>query len=339
MKNGTHDFKRVLVTGGAGFIGVEMVRQLHARGLSVVVFDLWPQVERARKFIPAGVETVHGSVLDRTALRDAIQGCDAVIHLAAVLGVAKTERNKLHTIEVNVNGTQNVVEIAATHGVKKLTFASSSEVYGEPIESPVKESTPTQGKTVYAVTKMMGEELCKAFNQRYPEFRYTIVRYFNTYGPLQVAEFVLTRFIRAAMVGEAPFINGDGTQLRSYCYCEDSCRGTIDATFSKAADGEVLNLGNSNQRFTLEEAARLVLRVTGREGQIEPVYDRKFERGDRLVSREIFHRICDTTKAQSLIGYEARIPLEEGVRRIVARGEPPETWTPERSVVEHSDSD
>jgi UDP-glucose 4-epimerase len=337
MTNATHDFKRVLVTGGAGFIGVEMVRQLHARGKEVVVFDLWPQLERARKFLPPGVETFHGSVLDRTALRDAIDGCDAVIHLAAVLGVAKTERFKLHTIEVNVNGTQNVVEIAATHGVKKLTFASSSEVYGEPSESPVKETTPTQGKTVYAVTKMMGEEVCKAFNQRYPHFRYTIVRYFNTYGPLQVAEFVLTRFIRAAMVGEAPLINGDGTQLRSYCYCEDSCRGTIDATFAQAADGQVLNLGNSTQRFTLEEAARIVLRVTGREGQLEPVFDRQFARGDRLQTREIFTRICDTSKAAAMIGYEARISLEDGVRRIVALGEPPETWTPLRSVVEHSD--
>ena len=336
MSNATHDFKRVLVTGGAGFIGVEMVRQLHARGVNVVVFDLYPQVERARRMFPAGVETFYGSVLDRTALRDAIAGCDAVIHLAAVLGVANTERNKLHTIEVNVNGTQNVIETAATHGVKKLTFASSSEVYGEPIESPVKETTPTQGKTVYAVTKMMGEELCKAFNQRYPEFRYTIVRYFNTYGPLQVAEFVLTRFIRAAMLGEPPFINGDGTQLRSYCYCEDSCRGTIDATFAKVTDGEVLNLGNSGQKFTLEEVARLVLRVTGREGQLEPTFDRTFSRGDRKESREIFLRICDTSKARDMIGYEARISLEEGIRRIIALGEPPATWTASRSVVQHN---
>jgi len=328
-----HDYRRVLVTGGAGFIGIEMVRQLHAKGLRVVVYDLDRQIERARPYLPAGVDLVFGSVLDRAALREAVDGCDAIIHLAAVLGVAKTEANRLHTLEVNVNGTQNVLDAARSHRVKKVTFASSSEVYGEPFETPVTEQTPTQGKTVYAVSKMMGEELCKAYSQRFPELSCTIVRFFNTYGPYQVAEFVLTRFIRSAMQGQSPFINGDGLQTRGYCYVEDSCRGTIDATFSKECDGRVLNIGNSDERHTLQDLARLVIRITGQEGKLEPVFDASFQRGDRTRDREIFQRLCDTSLAKSLIGFQAKISVEEGIRRIVAAGLPTATWTEPRNFV------
>ena len=162
---------------------------------------------------------------------------------------------------------------------------------------------------------------------------FTIVRFFNAYGPYQVAEFVLTRFIRSAMQGESPLINGDGTQTRSYCYVEDSCRGTIDATFSRACDGRVLNIGNSAEPMTLRALARLVLQLTGHEGMLEPRFDPGFSHGDRAREREIFQRLCDTSLAKSLIGFEARISVEEGIRRIIAQGLPPATWTAPRNVV------
>ncbi len=324
--NNLHDFKRILVTGGAGFIGIEMVKQLRALGLEVVVLDLDRQVERCKDHLAKGVDIVKGSILDRGALREAMNGVDAVIHLAAVLGVQNSEQNKLYTIEVNVNGTQNVFECALAHGVKKVTFASSSEVYGEPFETPVKETTPTQGKTVYAVTKMMGEELAKAYHQKYPHLAYTITRYFNTYGPYQVGQFVLTRFIRAAMLGESPIINGDGSQIRSYCFVEDGCRGTIQSTLRKSADGQVYNIGNSSQPWTLLEVAKLVIKLAGKEGQIEPIVDKAFAKGDRNREREIFKRFCDTSKAEKELGLEAKISLEEGIQRIMDVQIPPEDW-------------
>jgi len=321
-----HLFKRFLVTGGAGFIGAEMVRQLVSLGKDVVVLDLDRQVERMQDELPKGIDVVRGSVLDKSAVREAMSGVDAVIHLAAVLGVKNSEQNKLYTLDVNVNGTQNVIETAIAHRVQKLTFASSSEVYGEPFETPVKETTPTQGKTVYAVSKLMGEELVKAYHQKYPQLAYTITRYFNTYGPHQVGQFVLTKFIRAAMLDEAMLINGDGSQQRSYCYVEDACRGTIAATMRTCADGEVFNIGNSKQPWTLLDVAKLVIKLAGKEGKVEPVLDYEFARGDRERSREIFRRFCNTAKAKELLDFEPTIPLEEGVARIIASGAPIADW-------------
>jgi nucleoside-diphosphate-sugar epimerase len=141
-----------------------------------------------------------------------------------------------------------------------------------------------------------------------------------------VGQFVLTKFIRAAMLGERPVINGDGSQVRSYCYVEDACRGTIAATLRRRADGEVFNIGNSMQPWTLLEVARLVIRLAGKQGQIEPILDSNFERGDRLRSREIFNRFCDTTKAREWLGFQPTIPLEEGVQRIISVGVPPQSW-------------
>lgn len=332
MSSERYNFRRVLVTGGAGFIGQEMVRQLHQLGKEVVVFDrAWP-IEQARGRFPEGVEVVSGSVLDLTDLRSAMEGCDAVIHLAAVLGVQRTEEQKLYTIEVNVNGTQNVLAIAHAHGVKKVLLSSSSEVYGEPFETPIRETTPTQGKSVYGVTKLVGEELCKAYNQRYPDLNYTIVRYFNVYGPSQVSEFVLTKFVRAVMEDKSPTIIGDGSQVRAFCFVEDCCRGTLEALEQKVADGDVFNIGNPAEPVTLTELAERVIRVMGKEGVIRPEYDRSFESGNRTKEREIFQRTVDISKAKMILGYEPQIPLDEGIKRLVDAGMPPPSWKSSKEV-------
>ena len=118
--------------------------------------------------------------------------CDGVIHLAAYLGVRRTETNMLRCIEININGTKNVLDCAIQQKIKKSS-SPSSEVYGEPLENPITEESITQGKTVYAVTKLSGEELCKAYSQRYPDISFTILRYFNTYGPHQIAQFVVSK--------------------------------------------------------------------------------------------------------------------------------------------------
>ena len=122
--------RKVLVTGGAGCIGMHVCAELSKRGIVPRLFDLGEQIARVSADIPTGVEVFYGSVLDRTSVRDAVKGCDAVIHLAAYLGVRRTEQNRLRCFDINVNGTNHVLESAAEHGVKRLVFASSSEVYG-----------------------------------------------------------------------------------------------------------------------------------------------------------------------------------------------------------------
>ena len=285
-----------------------------------MLFDLRGQIARVESSIDPKIDIYYGSILDCSSLRDALAGCDAVVHLAAYLGVRRTETNKLRCLEINVNGTQNVLDIAIQHRVKKIIFASSSEVYGEPLENPVTEKTRTHGKTVYAVTKMTGEELCQAYAQRYPEFNYTIMRFFNTYGPFQIAQFVIPKFIRNCLEGKPPVVYGDGKQVRSYCYSQDSARGLLDALFNPKADGEVFNIGNSGDPLTLLELAQMIIRLCGKEDKLEPKIQNQFANTDRTKEREIFERFCDTTKAREILGFEPRISTEEGVKQVI------ETW-------------
>ena len=315
-----YSFKSVLVTGGAGCIGVQVCLELIRRGIEVHLFDLHEQLTYVDTLVPPNTKIHYGSILDLSSLRDAMADCDAVIHLAAYLGVRRTETNRLRCIEININGTKNVLDCAVQHNIEKMVFASSSEVYGEPIENPVEETTPTQGKTVYAVSKMAGEELCLAYAQRYPELKFSILRYFNTYGPFQIAQFVIPKFIRNCMEGKPPVIYGSGEQKRSYCYSSDTAWATVETLFSEKADGETLNIGNSDNPVSLSELADLVLDVCGKKSIMEPIYQERFSNTDRSRDREIFERFCSTSKAKELLGFQPRINLLEGIRKVVEHG-------------------
>ena len=301
-------------------IGMQVCANLYHRGLEVRLFDLHEQIERVRDYINPEISLYYGSVLDQTSLRDGMQGCDAVIHLAAYLGVRRTETNRLRCMEINVNGTQNVLECAIQDGLRQITFASSSEVYGEPLENPVVETTMTQGKTVYAISKLAGEELVKAYSARYPELKYTILRFFNTFGPYQVAQFVIPKFIRSAMANKEPVIYGAGKQLRSYCYSGDSGWAAAEATLNPKSQNEVFNIGNSQNIVSLIQLAELVIRLCGKEPVLKPIIRQAFEKTDRTSDREIYERYCDNTKAQMLLNFQPQTSLEEGLIKVIERG-------------------
>lgn len=323
MKN---SIKKVLVTGGAGCIGMQVCNELIRRKISVCLFDLPEQIQTVKSHLPSKVGIYYGSILDCSSLRDAMVGCDAVIHLAAYLGVRRTETNRLRCIEININGTQNVLDCAIQQRLKKIVFASSSEVYGEPFENPVKETTPTQGKTVYAVSKLAGEELCKAYNQKYPELSYTILRYFNTYGPFQIAQFVIPKFVRNAMENKAPVVYGDGRQKRSYCYSSDTAWATVEALTLDTVNGQTINVGNSSAPMSLMELAKLVVKVCGKEGKLKPKLQKEFSNTDRTEEREIFVRFCDTTKAGKLLNFVPKISVKEGIRKMASQGTIAPKW-------------
>jgi UDP-glucose 4-epimerase len=317
--------KKVLVTGGAGLIGLEVCRQLFDAGHEVRLFDLGEQVKRVADVIPKKVKIFYGSIMDLASLRDALDGVDTVIHLAAMLGVQRTEQDKLRCIEINVDGTKNVLDCAVQHRVKKILFASSSEVYGEPIKNPISEDSITQGKTVYAVTKMAGEELCKAYAQRYP-LDYSIVRFFNCYGPYQTAQFVISKFIHRVTNNLPPIIYGNGKQLRSYTYVADTARATIMAALKDKANGQVLNIGNGKNKISLNDLADMVIRIAGKEGRIKPEYRANFHNSDRKAEREIFERYCDASKLKKVLNFECKISLEEGIKRVMTSGKIFDRW-------------
>ena len=316
----------VLVTGGGGCIGLEVCAELNRRGAKVRLFDLPEQVLRVRNAITQGVEIFFGSVLDSSSLRDAMDGCDAVIHLAAMLGVRRTELNKLRCLEINVDGSKRVLECAIQHRIRKIVFASSSEVYGEPIHNPVDENAPTFGKSVYAVSKLMGEELCKAYAQRYPGFSYTILRYFNTYGLYQTAQFVIPKFVANVLKRKPPVIYGDGTQRRSYCFASDVAWATVEALVRKEANGQVLNIGSGARAIDLWDLARLVIALSGDYGEILPIQQPDFTFTDRPADREVAARICDATKAREMLGFTPHVSLEEGIQQLIRSGAIFERW-------------
>ncbi len=315
----------VLVTGGAGCIGIQVCRELDRRGIKVHLLDLGEQIARVRGALPSNVKVFYGSILDVSSIREAMDGCGAVIHLAALLGVRRTEVNRLRCLEINVEGTKRVLDCAIQHRVKRLVFASSSEVYGEPLENPITEDTITQGKTVYAISKLAGEELCIGYAQRYPGFEQVILRFFNAYGPYQAAQFVLPKFIQNAMTGKPIVINGSGDQIRSYCYSEDTGRGVVEALLRPEAGGQVINLGNSERPISLTDLADLVVKASGNPS-VEIKYAGDFQGTDRHASREIHRRYCSGEKAKRLLGFESRVSLEDGIRRIIEKNSIFEKW-------------
>lgn len=315
---------KIIVTGGAGLIGLETCRQLVQQGHEVRLFDLGEQILRVKEHIPKDVRIFYGSVLDSDSIRTAMRDCDIVIHLAALLGVKRSERERLRCIEINIDGTKKVLDSAVQFGVKKFVFASSSEVYGEPLGNPVKETDILQGRTVYAITKLAGEELCKAYSHIYP-LKYTILRYFNCYGPFQTGQFVIAKFINNVLKGKSPVIYGSGEQIRSYTYVFDTAKATILAAVSEKADNEVFNVGKGDESINLNDLAELVIRVGGKGGEIKPEYQ-NFENSDRREEREILVRYCDSTKAREILNWQPEIPLEEGIRKVFEKGIIFERW-------------
>ncbi|MEE2997955.1 MAG: NAD-dependent epimerase/dehydratase family protein [Pseudomonadota bacterium] len=323
--------QRVFVTGVAGLIGRRLAEKLVDSGFAVTGFDLGEQVGLARDRLETisakGDFTVtEGTILDRTGVARAMRGCSVVVHLAAMLGVKRTEDDRLRCLEINITGSDYILNSAMLNGIDHVIVASSSEVYGEPISNPVKETDITQGKTVYAISKLASEELVIGYAQAFPSLSYTIVRFFNTYGEGQVAQFVLTKFVREVLEGRNPVVYGDGTQVRSYAHVDDITEGLIDIIRNPKARNKVYNLGNGADAMTLKDLAQRVIDLLRPDDGLEVEVLGSFQGSDRLAEREIHHRVCDSTKAFEELGFKATVTLDEGIKRIAAQTEIQHNW-------------
>jgi len=312
---------KVLVTGGGGFIGTIMLNKLLEKNFEVKAFDLGIQFEEENP-PPEGAEVYKGSILDKNDLMKAIKGCDYVIHLAAALGVKRTEEERLATLNINIQGTVNVLEACVQDNIKKIVFSSSSEVYGEQTKLPIYEDNPLNPKSIYAVTKLAGEEYLRAFNQRYG-LNYSVIRFFNVYGPGQVAEFVMPKFIYMVRNDIPPKIYGKGNQTRAFCYVEDAVEGMYLSLTNDKANSDVFNIGNDTEPITMEGLAKRIIKISGKD--IEPEYI-PLEKSDRTEKREIVKRIPDISKARKVLGYEPKISLDEGIKRTLNQASIKKTW-------------
>ena len=295
---------RVLVTGGSGFIGSHLVNKLVDNSYDVRVFDIKepknPQVEFSK-----------GDITNLADVKAAVKDCEAVFHLASPIGVEYTERNPIATLDTNIQGIKNVLECCIHENVKKLLFTSSSEVYGEPAKIPVPEDCPLTPKSCYGVSKLVCEEYIKAYGKTYG-LKYTIVKYFNAYGPRQSTSFVVSKFVDLALKQQPITIYGSGRQIRAFCFIDDIVRGTLLA-FEKATN-DAFNIGNDREPIEMRDLAEKIIQLTKSNSRMEYV---PLNETNRSEQREISKRIPDITKSRKILGYEPKVMLDEGLRRVI----------------------
>lgn len=312
---------RVLVTGGAGFIGSHLVDALVGRGDDVTVVDDLSTGSEANLAQVAGrVRFVRASVMDAEVVDDLVAAADLVFHLAAAVGVTHIVSDPLGSVLTNVRGTENMLASAHRHGVRAL-LASTSEVYGRSEAVPFREDGlrvlgPTWvHRWSYSTAKAIDEHLAFAYAER--GLRVSIVRYFNAYGP-RIDErgygTVIARFATQALRGEPITVHGDGAQTRCFTYVEDTVRGTLLAGERPDAIGRVFNIGSSRE-ITILALAEMVRATLGSASPIELVsYESYYPKGFEDTRR----RVPDVTQARERLGFEARVPLEDGLPRTLA---------------------
>ena len=297
---------KVVVTGGAGFIGSNLARALLAEGREVHVLD--DLSTGHRRNVPPGAVFHHGSILDRPLLGRVVQDATYVFHQAALPSVPRSVADPLASNEANVTGTLNVLVAARDAGVRKVVFAASSSAYGNTPTLPKHEGMPVNPMSPYALTKVAGEFYCRIFHQVYG-LRTTGLRYFNVYGPGQDPDgayaAVIPRFIVRALRGEPLPIHGDGTQSRDFTFVADAVRANLLAAASTESDGLVMNVG-AGRRTTLLELARLVIEATGSASLVEHHPRRP---GD------VDHSLADVSLAARTTGYAPTVDVREGIRR------------------------
>jgi len=301
---------KVVVTGGAGFIGSNLADELANRGKEVVILDdlstgKIENIGRLRK--RENVRFVNGSVTDMELLKVVFKRAEVVYHLAAIPSVPRSIKEPERSNEVNINGTLNVLMAARACGVRKVAYASSSSVYGDTLELPKREEMNPNPLSPYAVTKLTGEYYCRVFQEVYG-LETVSLRYFNVYGPRQdpLSEYaaVIPKFIQRALKGMPPVIYGDGNQTRDFTFVKDVMEGTIILAENEATG--VFNIGRGEQT-SINHLARLVLEVTGQD--FEPIHE-KPRTGD------VRHSLADISRAKSY-GYNPKYSVKEGLKETV----------------------
>jgi len=303
----------VLGTGGAGFIGAHLVERLLELGANVSVIDTMLCGNKIERLSGHKNLVIHEEdVLNVAAIAPLFKDQDVVFHLAAVVGVEETQDEPVNLLNVEVVGTSNVISLAAKNKVKRFIFASSSEVYGDSLK-PMVEEGPFNPKSTYALTKLIGEHFCMAYYQKFG-LEYTALRFFNSYGPRQDDRFVLSRFVNRALVGQELYIYGDGNQTRDFTYVQDSVDMSLLAGIMDEGVNQVINFG-TGKAVSINTLADMVLSTLNLKGQVNTKYVNYDRR--RSLEIEVFNRIADTAKAETLLGYKPVTGLKTGLQKYI----------------------
>ena len=297
----------MLVTGGAGFIGSNLVRALVERGDDVRVLDNFSTGSRGN-LAGLDVEVVEGELRSYERVHNAVRGVELVFHLGALGSVPRSVADPLTSSAVNVEGTLNVLLAARDEGVRRVVYSSSSSVYGSRAELPVREDQPTDPISPYGVAKLAAERYCVAFSRVYHRFETVVVRYFNVFGPRQsphsVYAAMVPLFITAIAEGRPVLVYGDGEQRRDFTYVDNVVEATLAAGDAPGANGRIFNVAGSSPA-TVNHVAETIGTILGREVRKEHGPPRPGDIRDSWA---------DVTAAREVLGWDTTIDLEEGLR-------------------------
>ena len=304
--------KTVFFTGGAGFIGMHVIPMLLDRGYHVRLFDNMFRGDRdkvAELASTGRVELIDQDVRYGGAVHRAMKGCESVIHFAAV-SINKSQADPYESVDINMVGNHNVFAAAADHGVRRLVFASSASVYGDPRKIPMHEDDPLHPLTPYCISKRAGEDLL-GFYQRRSGLSWLALRFFNVYGEGQKTTAyytsVINHFVARLQNGQPPVIDGKGEQSMDFIHVHDIARATVLALEAER-DNMPVNVGTGVDT-SIATLARILIDAVG--ADVEP----QFNPRDVLVAR----RAADTTRAREVLGFEPTITVEEGMTNLVKR--------------------
>tara|TARA_R110002096_G_scaffold434299_1_gene655410 strand:+ start:3511 stop:4476 length:966 start_codon:yes stop_codon:yes gene_type:complete len=311
LKRKDDKVRKILVTGGAGNIGSALSKKLiKNQDNYVVIVDnlstgsiskLPSKKDDNWVFVHCDVN-VHQSISEIMLAHK----FDYVFHYAAVVGVQRTQLNPINVL-ADIKGIESVLNLAKNTSVKRVFFASSSEVYGEPIELPQnEETTPLNSKLPYAIVKNLGEAYFRSFKKFY-NLDYTIFRFFNTYGPNQSTDFVMKKFIDQALRGDNITIYGNGMQSRTFCYVEDNVDACVKVFDENLALNDVINIGSSDE-ISILDLAKLIIKVSNSNSKI--IHLPPLKEGDMT------RRCPDNSKMKSILN-RPLVPLEDGIKKLI----------------------
>lgn len=303
--------KKILITGGAGFIASYLAEKLSENSSNqlVIVDNLTTgDIEKIPsskhdniRFIKADVNHFE----DISNIFFSFQP-DYVFHYAALVGVKRTLENPVKVLD-DVSGIKNILNLSKSTGVKRIYYSSSSEVYGEPVELPQhEETTPLNSRLPYAIVKNIGEAFLKAYKKEFG-LDYTVFRFFNTYGPKQSKDFVISKFINRALNNNDIEIYGDGMQTRTFCFIDDNIEATTNAFYNNLYMNEVINIG-SDIEYTIQELAKTIIKLTGSKSKIVHL--------PPLPEGDMTRRQPDATKMKRLLNRDY-FSLETGLKKIL----------------------
>jgi UDP-glucose 4-epimerase len=303
--------RKVLVTGGAGFIGSHLARALEARDHGVRVLDDFSSGKRANLADLEGrIEIVEGSILDEATLERAMDGVEIVYHEAAIPSVPRSIAAPVASHQANATGTLNVLEVARRKSVRRVIYAGSSSAYGETPTLPKVESMATAPLSPYAVSKLAGEHYCQVYARAFG-VETVVLRYFNVFGPRQDPNSqyaaVIPRFVTAALEGRRPVIFGDGTQSRDFCFIDNVIEANLLAADAREASGKVFNVA-CGRATDLNQVVKLI--ASALETPLDPTYETG-RVGD------VKHSLADISAARKILGYTAQVSFEDGLLRTI----------------------